>query len=64
MTGGAWQALLLSSCTALLFCGSAVATDAVAPNQTASLTLLCVVGGYHLVGQWISGAIVTRFRGE
>lgn len=58
------QALALSTCTAVLFAGSAVATDAVAPNQTSSLTLLCVVGGYHLVGQWVSGAIVTRFRRE
>lgn len=53
------QILQLAATTSLLFSVSAVGIDAVAPNQHASLTLLLIVGGYHVVGQLLAGLVLS-----
>ena len=52
------EVLLLSALVATLFSASAVGIDAVAPNQSAPMTLLLIVGGYHFVGQLLVGGVL------
>lgn len=53
---------LLTLTTSVLFSVGAVGIDATAPNQTATMTLVVIVGGYHVVGQLIVGQLLARGR--
>lgn len=59
LTGGGVRHGVL---VALCFSVTAVATDAVAPNQARPLVFFAIVGGYHLVGLTAVSAVLARFR--